>query len=137
MQDFIQNIASQFNLSETQAKGATGGLLSLIKDHVDSATFTKLSQALPMITTLISTFQEQKTTTTSSTLGSLASFAGAMMGGKAKVLSQAFDLLQSFNLSAEQGKHFAQIFGTYLKDSAGNELFSELTDQFPEVKQLL
>lgn len=136
MQDFIENVVSQFGITEEQAKGATGGLFSLIQDNIDGSTFSELKTAIPAVSGLITSFQNQNVSS-SSALGSLASFAGSMMGGKAKVATQAFQILQNFQLNADQSKSFATQLGAYIKGNVGDTLFSKLTDGFPEVKDVL
>lgn len=136
MQDFIQNAIGQFGLSETDAKGATGGLLSMVKDNVDPSTFSELSGSIPGAGDLISNFQGLNVQKPSG-LGSIAGMAGSLLGGKAKIAAQAFGMLQNFNLDADKGKGFASLFGNYVKEKAGDTLFSKVAGGFPGIKELL
>jgi len=136
MQDFIQKAVGQFGLSETDAQGATGGLLSLVKENIDPSTFTELSGSIPGADDLVTKFQGMNVEKPSG-LGSLSNMAGSLLGGKAKIASQAFGMLQNFNLDADKGKGFASLFGNYVKEKAGDSLFSKVTNSFPGIKGFL
>ncbi|MCB0271768.1 MAG: DUF2780 domain-containing protein [Bdellovibrionales bacterium] len=136
MENYIQTITEKFGLTQAQAQGISGGLMTLIQKHVPSSLFSQIATAIPQANTWISTYQ-QSASASKSPLGSLTGMATSMLGGKAQIASEAFEIFNKFQLDRSNTKDFTLAFAKMVQSKIDPQTFSQLTNQFPAIQEFL
>lgn len=123
--DLIQQIVSAVGVSEQQAKGGAGLLFKLAKDKLAAGDFSKLTQALPEVTSLVTSAPA------SSGGGLLGSLAGALGGGSLGNLASMAGALTSLKLDPQTISQFIPVILDVVKQKGGPELAAMLAKLLP------
>lgn len=123
--DLIQQIVNAVGVNEQQAKGGAGLLFKLAQDKLAAGDFTKLTQALPEVASLI------KSAPSSSGGGLLGSLAGALGGGSLGGLASLAGALTSLKLDPQTISRFIPVILEVVKQKGGPELAAMLSKLLP------
>jgi hypothetical protein len=121
MQELIQQIISQLNISEDQAKGGAGLIFKLAKEKLGDADWSQLAGKVPGAEELAGAAPEE---------GGLSSLVGGLtsaLGGKAEALGDLSGLASGFkklNLDADLVGKFVPVVLSFVKSKGGDELVS-------------
>jgi hypothetical protein len=137
--EFIKSAMSQLGVSEQSAKGATGGLLSMIQKNATGDDFSKLLNVLPGADGLLKQFGGA-TPSGGGGGGLLGSVLGAVGGKLPGGLGQAAGLLgmlSGHGIPADKAGGFVNLFASFVKGKGGEQLIGNLLSGFPDLKKLL
>jgi hypothetical protein len=123
--DLIQQIVNAVGVSEQQAKGGAGLLFKLAQDKLAAGDFSKLTQALPEVASLI------KSAPSSSGGGLLGSLAGALGGGSLGGLASLAGAMTSLKLDPQTISQFIPVILDVVKQKGGPELAAMLSKLLP------
>lgn len=131
MDEFIQLISAQLGLDPEKARSATGGILNLIREHLDDQTFAQISSRLPGIQGLNGAGGSPGSA--GGMLDSLTSLAGSLLGGKAKTIADISAILTKHGLSVDKIPQYLALLIDFLKARLGNDLFAKVAAKLPEL----
>ncbi len=123
--DLIQHIVNAVGVNEQQAKGGAGLLFKMAQDKLAAGDFSKLTQALPEISSLI------QSAPSASGGGLLGSLAGAMGGGSLGGLASLAGAMTSLRLDTKTLSQFVPVILEVVKQKGGPELAAMLTKLLP------
>lgn len=132
MQQFIDMAVSQLGIGADDAKTATGGLLSVVKDQLSGSEFSAIESALPGAGDLISQFTGGESSGGGGLLGmakSLLGGGGGALGGAAAIAG----ILSKTNLDASQLGGFGDLLMNFLKENADDAIGSKLSSFLPSL----
>jgi hypothetical protein len=115
-------LMQQTGVSQTQAQGGAGALFQMAKSQMQASAFSKLSQAVPGMGTLLSAAPALQQP---SALGGLAGLAGmgGGSGGNMLALASAF---QQQGMSPSMIQQFIPVVMQYVTNSGGSGVASSL-----------
>ncbi|MGS0825634.1 DUF2780 domain-containing protein [Shewanella sp. 0m-8] len=108
--DLVGSVMSQLGLSQTQAKGGLGSLLSLAKSSLGSNDFSSIADSIPGIDGLLSAAPELNSDSGMSGLLSKAGGLGESLQGGAMV----YDAFEKLGISKELAAPMVDIVKGYL-----------------------
>ena len=135
MDEFIELVTQQLGLSSGDSRSATGGIMNFIKEHVGETLFAQISQQLPGVQGLVSDAQNVSSESGGGggLMGSLASIAGSLLGGKAGSLATIASILAKSGVSLDQSGQFVSMLVGFLKAKLGEDTFSSLASSLPDL----
>jgi len=117
-------LSNQLGISDNQAAGGVGSILSYAQSALPSNDYTKLASAVPDASSMLSMAPQQSTNTLSS-LGNLAGGASSV-AGMAGLASQ----FSSLGLDSGMVSQFIPIIMDYFKQSGSNDAMGILSGLF-------
>jgi hypothetical protein len=120
--DLIGMLTSQLGVSDKQASGGVGSILSYAKDELPSNDYATLASAIPNASSLLA--MAPKSNDTVSALGALA--GGSSASGMAALASQ----FSSLGLNSSMISQFVPIIMDYFKGSGSTDAMSILSGLF-------
>lgn len=136
MQEFINMVSQQLEVSENTARSATGGILNLLQEKAGDSDVGELLSKLPGAETFVGSTDEPAATG-GGMLGGLASAVGSALGGETGGMAGALAALQNSGLKSDQLGSFVTAFVQFAQEKAGSDLVNRLLDKIPEVKSLM
>jgi len=139
MDELIQSVIKQFGISAEQGKSAVGGVVDLMKHQLDDETFSQISRKVPGLQAMLDGSKNQGTgkeggeEDSGGLLGTLASAAGSILGGKAKSVADIAAILNKSGLSLEKLPQFLSLVSEFLKNKLGKELFAVVLSKLPDL----
>ena len=109
--------------------------MNFIKEHVGETLFAQISQQLPGVQGLVSDAQNVSSESGGGggLMGSLASMAGSLLGGKAGSLATIASILAKSGVSLDQSGQFVSMLVGFLKAKLGEDTFSSLASSLPDL----
>ena len=135
MDEFIQMLAKQLGVSDETVKSATGGILKMLEDQLGSDLFAKVKVQLPDAQGLITAAEKSGASESNGggLVGSLASIAGSLLGGKAGELADLTGALTKSGLSVDKIPQFMSMLIEFIKQKLGNDLFATIAAKLPDL----
>ena len=162
MHDFIQNASSKLGISPDDAKSATGGIMSLLQNHLEPEDFNQLRQKLPGSEQIPVQSSELGVAETSSEMGDQA---GQFRSGKSPVsqdsqaqsnrglmenvshkiggiaglgggVSGIMSMLSHHNMDQQKSTSFVSMFLDYVRTKAGSGMLDKIIQQVPGLSAL-
>ncbi len=128
MQQFIDLAVQQLGIGADDAKTATGGIMSLLKDQLEKGQFDEVAAAIPGAEDLISKFGGE------SSGGGLLGMASSLLGGSGGAMGGAAaiaGILSKTDLDAGQLSSFGDLLINYLKENIGDLAGAKINDILP------
>jgi len=119
--DLIGMLTSQLGVTDTQASGGVGSILSYAQKELPSNDYTTLASAIPNASSLLSMAPK-----TNNALGALSSLGGSSSSGMAALASQ----FSSLGLNSSMVSQFVPVILDYLKGSNATGAMSILSGLF-------
>ncbi|MEI6859538.1 MAG: DUF2780 domain-containing protein [Shewanella sp.] len=113
--DLVGNVMSQLGLSQSQAEGGLGSLLSLAKSTLGGDDFSPIAEAIPDMDSLLSA---APTLDNDSGMSSLLAKAGDL-GNSLQGSAQVYDAFESLGISNQLAAPMIDIVKGYLDSNAG------------------
>ena len=130
MQDFIREAAGSLGIGEEQVKGATGGLLDMVKEYADPGDLQAMLDKIPGAKDLMGGGGD-------SGGGGLLGAIGDAIGGDAGKMLGAADLLEKTGLDLDQLGALAGKLKDYIEPLLGSELVQRILAKVPALGDLL
>ena len=124
--DLTSMLTSQLGVSEKQANGGVGSILSYAKDELPKSKYTELASAIPNSDSLLSMVSGSG----SSSLGQMGALAGAMGGSNTAKLASLASQFSSLGLSSDMVGKFVPVIMNYFKSSNSTGAASILSSLF-------
>lgn len=127
MNELISQLTSKIGISEEQAQGGLGGLLSLAKGQLDSDTFSKVEGAIPGAGDLISKFGNLGGGEKAGGLGGMLSSATSALGMTSNLggIAGMIGSLSSLGIDLDMMKKFAPIVTGFLNEKGLGDIASK------------
>ncbi len=120
--DLTNMLVSQLGVTQKQATGGAGSILSYAKESLSVEDFSKVASSVPGIDSLLGAVPSA-----GGALGSAASaLGGGSLGGMAAVASQ----FSSLGLSADMVQKFTPVILNYVKGTGGSDVMGLLSGLF-------
>jgi len=119
--DLIGMLTSQLGVTDTQASGGVGSILSYAQKELPKSDYSTLASAIPNASSLLS-----KAPQTSSAMSALGSLTGSSNGGMAALASQ----FSSLGLNSSMVTQFVPVILDYFKKSNATDAMSILSGLF-------
>ena len=129
MKDFIRDAAGSLGLGEDQVKGATGGLLDMVKQYADPGDLGAMLDKVPGAKDLMGGSDTGG--------GGLLGALGDAIGGDAGKMLGAADLLEKTGLDLDQLGAIAGKLKDYIEPLLGSDLLQRLLEKVPVLGDLL
>ncbi len=114
-----ETLMSQLGVSEKQANGGAGSLLKYAKGNLGKEDFSKVSSAIPDMSTLLSAAPK-------SSGGGLGGMASALGGDALGTLASLGSSFGALGLNADMIQQFIPIILEYVKGSGGDDVMKLL-----------
>lgn len=142
IQDFIGQATQKLGISKDAASAGTGGLLSMIQQHVGAADFGRLAAAIPGADALARSGGSGGGGSgggggLGGMLGGLAQKAGGLLGGNAGGAAGALGALAGAGVTGEKASGFLGLFVGFLKQHLTGDLLKSIASKVPGLGGLL
>ncbi len=124
--DLTSMLVQQLGVSQQQASGGVGSILSYAKDQLPQNKYTQLASAIPNADALMKMAPKAKS---AGGLASMASSLGGNVGGMAQMASLASQF-SSLGLNSGMITKFVPVITSYLQGSGSTGAISALTSLF-------
>lgn len=131
MQDFIRDAAGSLGIGEDQVKGATGGLLDMVKEYADPGDLGAMLDKIPGAKDLMGSSGGGDAG------GGILGALGDAIGGDAGKMLGAADLLEKTGLDLDQLGALAGKLKDYIEPLLGSDLVKRLLEKVPVLGDLL
>ncbi len=118
--ELVGQLTKQLSISPTQAAGGAGTLFGLAKSRLSSADFSKVSDAVPGMGSLLKAAPQQDNSS------GLSSLAGSLPGGMGGMASTAASF-EKLGLSPSMASKFVPIMTSYVQSKGGASTASLLS----------
>ncbi len=125
--DLVKMLTSQLGINEDQAAGGAGLLFKMAKEKLGDGDFSKIADAVPDVSNLLSKAPEESSGGLMGAIGGIASALGADKLGDLASLASGFSKL---NLDENMIGNFIPIILNFVKDKAGDEVMGLLSKVF-------
>ena len=132
MIEFIQLAGKTLGIKEDTARSATGGLLRVIKDQVDTPLFESLTSALPGSAALVGAAPAKEAKGLGGMMGGLGGMASGL-GGKLGGAVGLAGALGASGLDAGKAGPFVKMFVDFVKQKASSDVVSALMKKVPQL----
>ena len=131
MDEFISLVTQQLGIGEQESRSAVGGILKIVKEQLDDSAFGDLMQQLPGAEAMIGESGDAAGSG-GGLMGSLTSMAGSLLGGEggAGAIAKA---LGDAGIGLDKAGGFVAALVSFLKDKLGEEAFTALAAQLPDL----
>ena len=140
MDDFIAIITSQLGISREQGQNATGGILKVLQEKLDTSAFSDLLNQLPGAENLLSQAEAKPQGLSSGgggLMGSLTSMAGSLLGGGGdSMAARVAKTLGESGIGLDKVGGFLTSLISYLKEKLGDDGFNALAAKLPDLLKL-
>lgn len=139
MDEFIQLAVQQLGIKESGAKKATGGVLSLLKQHAPAADFQQLIAKLPGADALMNEAQGGGGGGggVAAGVGGMLGSLNEMLGGKGGSALSVAALLEQSGLSADKLGGLVTMLAGFIEGKAGRGLLDKVLGSVPEIRKLI
>lgn len=139
MDELLKMLTDRLGLDQGAAAGVAGKAMSIIKDQVDSSTFSNLTSAIPGVETAIAAAESGggSASTGGGLLGKLTGMAGGLLGGSAGKSLEVGAALAKQGLPADKLGEFASMLTSFIRDKAGDTVLQQIIGQFPMLKSMM
>ncbi|CAJ1946314.1 unnamed protein product [Cylindrotheca closterium] len=126
--DQLMKLAGDAGLSEEQGKTATGGIMSMVKQNLDSGSYQKIVQQVPEVEGLVKDSDKEATGGGGGLMGQAMGMMGGSLGGagQAGSIASLLTLMQSKGIGAEQMNAFMPQLAAFIKSKCGVDIGSQL-----------
>lgn len=140
MDELLKMLTDRLGLDQGAAVGVAGKAMGMIKEQVDSSTFSNLASAIPGVESAIASAESGEASGGGGgggLLGSLAGALGGLLGGSAGKSLELGAALTKQGLPADKIGEFATMLVSFIKDKAGASVLEQIYGQFPMLKSLI
>lgn len=130
MEELIELATTQLGIDSTQARAATGGLMSILSSQLPDGDFAELAQAIPGAA-------EAQQSEPGGVLGGLTDSLGGMLGGGSADALGGLAQLASSGLGAEKTQPFVQLAMNFIQSKAGAALVQKILAGVPEISKFV
>ncbi len=135
MDEFIAMITKQLGIGEEAGRSATGGILKMIKDQLDDASFGSLLEKLPGAQALVDQSEASADSGNSGggLMGSLTAMAGSLLGGGDSGAAGIAKTLAESGIGLDKAGGFLTSLISFLKEKLGADTFASVAAKLPDL----
>jgi hypothetical protein len=126
--DQLMKLAGDAGLSEEQGKTATGGIMSMVKQNLDSGNYNKIVEQVPEVEGLVEESDKEASGGGGGLMGQAMGMMGGSLGasGQAGSIASLLGLMQSKGIGAGQMNSFMPQLAAFVKEKCGVDIGSQL-----------